>query len=234
MTGSLSWIGTVAGDSLPLLLDTAVKATLLLAGAFLASTLLCRTSAAVRHRVWCLTFAGLLLLPVLSSLLPGWRVPILPTMPQAEEAAAAASDRMILAEPGFPPRNAVAEYVLPDSSDDASEEFDPALSAMETDANVQRPERPFLPPAPQDETVRSGKPAPIISWSASPGLVWGLGACVAVLPVFLGPWRTHRLARSAREVDDAKALRLVRELCRDLGIGANRHTLGVEPSRRTR
>ena len=79
-----------------LFLDTVVKATLLLLLAGLVTTILRRrASAAVWHRVWCLGFGGLILLPGLSLLLPGWSVPILPMAEEtmAEETmAVSASD----------------------------------------------------------------------------------------------------------------------------------------------
>ena len=59
MNETLVWFASAAFP----LLDTGVKATVLLVVALLATALLRRASAAVRHRVWCLAFAGLLLLP---------------------------------------------------------------------------------------------------------------------------------------------------------------------------
>ena len=77
--------------TVPFLLDAAIKSTLLLAIAYLAAMLLRRASAAVRHRVWCLTFMSLLGLPVLSLILPGWRLPILPYPADARTASIKAS-----------------------------------------------------------------------------------------------------------------------------------------------
>ncbi|HKV09440.1 MAG TPA: M56 family metallopeptidase [Thermoanaerobaculia bacterium] len=53
-----------------------LKATLLLGGAWIAVRLLAwrRTSASLRHLVWTVTVLALLILPVLSVALPGWRV----------------------------------------------------------------------------------------------------------------------------------------------------------------
>ena len=62
---------------LTLLLDCLVKATVLLGLAFLAAGMLRHASAAVRHLVWTLSLAGLLVLPVLAMALPGLHV--LPT-----------------------------------------------------------------------------------------------------------------------------------------------------------
>ena len=56
------------------LADAIVKATLLLATAGLASFILRRRSAAMRHVVWTLALVGALALPVLSIALPRWQI----------------------------------------------------------------------------------------------------------------------------------------------------------------
>jgi TonB family protein len=75
----------------------AVKATIVLAAAGLASLALRRASASTRHLVWVLAFAGLLALPMLTRTLPAWRAPIPVTLPAvpataAEPPAASAPD----------------------------------------------------------------------------------------------------------------------------------------------
>ena len=56
------------------------KATILLCLAMIAAAVLRRSSAAVQHRLWALTLCGILVLPALSWMLPGWRLPVLPAM----------------------------------------------------------------------------------------------------------------------------------------------------------
>ena len=58
------------------LLDSSLKGLALCLAAGVAALLLRRASAAARHLVWRLAFAGLLALPVLATLLPAWRVPL--------------------------------------------------------------------------------------------------------------------------------------------------------------
>ena len=54
-----------------------VKVSVLMVAAAIAHALLRRpTSAATRHLVWTLAIAGLLLLPMLSAVLPAWRVAV--------------------------------------------------------------------------------------------------------------------------------------------------------------
>ena len=57
-----------------LLLGSLIKSTFLLLGAWAASCLLRRASAATRHLVWSLALGGILLVPILSLTLPQWKV----------------------------------------------------------------------------------------------------------------------------------------------------------------
>ncbi len=66
-------------DYLDVGLDVAMKTTVLFAIAAFATQVLGRVSAAFRHRVWCLAFGGALILPLLSVVVPQWRLAILPT-----------------------------------------------------------------------------------------------------------------------------------------------------------
>src|SRR5688572_20901872 len=59
------------------LLAFALRATVLLAGAWIASKLLRRASAATRHLIWTTAIAGVLALPLLSVVVPAWNVPLL-------------------------------------------------------------------------------------------------------------------------------------------------------------
>ncbi len=87
MVGTFTSGAAAATDAAGLfLLDTVLKATVLLILAWMAASLLHRASAAVRHRVWCLGFLGLVLLPVLLLALPAWRLEIVPGL--ADGAAA--------------------------------------------------------------------------------------------------------------------------------------------------
>lgn len=60
---------------IPLLFDSALKATVILAIAGLATALLARKSAALRHLVWTGSVVGSLLIPFATVLLPSWTLP---------------------------------------------------------------------------------------------------------------------------------------------------------------
>ena len=62
-----------------LLIDTALKGSLLIAAAAAASWFLRGRSAAARHAAWTAAVIGHLALPALSVLMPEWRVPLIPS-----------------------------------------------------------------------------------------------------------------------------------------------------------
>jgi len=59
-----------------LLIDAAVKATVLLGAAALTTLALRRASAASRHLVWTIALLAALALPALTLALPRWQLPI--------------------------------------------------------------------------------------------------------------------------------------------------------------
>ncbi len=66
------------------LLEVLVKGTILLSAAAILTAALRRTSAAVRHGIWSLAFAGLLVLPLSIATVPSWEV-ALPSMLPVEQ-----------------------------------------------------------------------------------------------------------------------------------------------------
>ena len=70
----------ITGTAAPALaanaIDAAVKVAVLLAIALIATRLLCKSSAALRHSLWSAAIGGALILPILALALPAWHVPI--------------------------------------------------------------------------------------------------------------------------------------------------------------
>ena len=158
--------------------DWAGKGFLLLAAALLVTRLLHRSAAATRHLVWLLTFAGLLLLPLLSA----WRRAggCCPT--------GAASKR-----PRSRWRQSTPEWLPqpdagPNAVDDdpavwsAAAEAEPALPAI----NVER----F--PAAASPRASAGKRLTWHFWIAA---IWAGGVAVMLLRLLLGSFRLRRLGR---------------------------------------
>src|SRR5437016_13279816 len=74
MSHTMFMVAGVLDASSLLLVDSAVKGTALLVLAAVAAMILRRDSAATRHLVWLLAIVAMLVLPVLSAMLPQWRV----------------------------------------------------------------------------------------------------------------------------------------------------------------
>lgn len=104
-------------DWLVLLAQLAAKATLILLLTAAAAALLWRSSAAVRHLVWCVGVACVVCLPLMAAVLPAWELPLLP----ARSAAAVTTTAPIVDAPVAAPSSAAlprSPIVAPDPSPD--------------------------------------------------------------------------------------------------------------------
>jgi|GEM_PF-2541221 len=79
-------------ESLNIGLDLIAKSTALLMLAAVACFLLRKQPAALRHRIWGLSFCGLILLPWLTLMLPTWQLPILPAHDAKRQTEIAVAD----------------------------------------------------------------------------------------------------------------------------------------------
>ena len=104
MNRTIFTIAGVFSASSLLLADSAVKGTALLVLAAIAVMILRRDSAATRHLVWLLAIVALLVVPLLSAMLPQWRV-----LPEwagiSPEPVAAATSPPAIARPAEVPLN---------------------------------------------------------------------------------------------------------------------------------
>lgn len=182
------------------------KATMLLALAAIAAALLRRSSAAVRHRVWCLAFAALLLLPGLSPLLPEWRLAVLPySSPLApREVSRPRAPQAIESQSVM--RRSLKQRPT------ANEPFGIPRTERDDDfALKRRVDEPILrQPAP--DTAAAVRPLSRIA------ALWTIGALVFLMPLALGVLRTVRLRRHARPIEGADWSALLGELRDRLGL----------------
>ena len=173
------------------LLGFVLRATVLLAAAWLATKLLHRSSAATRHLIWTVAIAGVLALPALSATIPAWRVPVAtisarvePRFDVAPVAAAASGESAV-------PRPAVAESQIPTAPTPVA-----SVAATSERAGVF--------------TQISAQTALLASWALL-SLLMLLRLAIASLRV--SSWR-----RSSTPVEDARWLTLLHRLAREYGI----------------
>jgi beta-lactamase regulating signal transducer with metallopeptidase domain/protocatechuate 3,4-dioxygenase beta subunit len=227
------FIALAEQSSTTLLLDVVVKATLVVLLAVLFLRLNPRGSAALRHRVWCLVFCGLVILPALCYMLPAWAVPILPARPPEAVQVASA--------PVTPP---VA--VDTDRLETVSQ---PVLrtdlqGAIQSKLDTLRPQAHFEPsvvdqrPAPEADAPDTVAAAPVensndeaeASWFSFPSTIWLLGAALASLPLVAGIVRSALLRAGARNIQDMSWIALRDQLCLRLGLKRSAQLLEVDAS----
>jgi hypothetical protein len=167
-----------------LLLDSAVKSTALLLLAALMAIMLRRDSAATRHLVWLMAMVTMLVVPLMSAVLPQWRV--LPDWTST---------------PSQPVVVETSPFSIVTPADDAVEVL-PGAEPVE----VQRPSAAAYQGAalPSDSRPAFVKPEIIPesagwrwNWIRALPLVWAVGFCVLILRLLAARmilWNTQRQA----------------------------------------
>lgn len=188
--------GMTGGSFLPwltLLRDLSLKSALLLLVAWALTLGMRRASAAARHLVWLLTFAGLLLLPLLSLTLPPRPVAVLPAAPP--------EDRPLAPNNGGTGKNSEKKG--------AAREEGAASSA------------PTSPPAPPLVGAGGAISKRQPDWPAVPAvlcLLWLAGVLLASFPLGLGWIGAVRRIRRCAPVSDPALLAVAAEAGCQLGV----------------
>jgi len=235
MTDVLMWLAPVSQDSFAVaFLDAIVKATALLLLVGSVAHGLRRSSAAVRHRVWCLVFGGLLAVPILSALLPGWRIPILPVIEQTAvdppTGAAPQAEQLPLVDtqPSWDASQALVQSddilaQLPPGFDEAGSypmgggQRDPELLQSETAvAVVDYASAEEEPPA--SHKTPTGAKLAALPWRTIILGAWALGIAVTAVPIFIGLVRNRILGNAATLLSADEQLALVRQLARQVNL----------------
>ena len=177
----LTVVGVFSASSL-LLVDSAIKGTALLMLAGVAAMILRRDSAATRHLVWLLAIVAMLAVPVLSAMLPQWRV--LP-----EWASFSPATPVVVTTPPSIARPAVGAVEV--AQNVKSDEFD-SPSATAYQPATALPDSRLVVVTP--EIIR--KPAAWNSnWFNTLPFVWAIGFCVLIarlLAARLMLWNSER------------------------------------------
>jgi S1-C subfamily serine protease/beta-lactamase regulating signal transducer with metallopeptidase domain/protocatechuate 3,4-dioxygenase beta subunit len=208
---------TLARSFTSLLLDTAAKGTALLLLAAVAAWLCRRSSAALRHSIWCMTMGGLLVLPVASWALPAWQIPILPPVPLPAPVAEFVRLPTPVAEPvsmpTLPPRIESGPPFQPElpATPPAQITIKPTVSAPSVIEPVPAPAPIIVEP--------TAEPLTFIEWtSLLVSASWLLGVSLFGVLLLVGLWRTVKLRRTSLVVSDGEWPRMLVELRQRLGL----------------
>jgi beta-lactamase regulating signal transducer with metallopeptidase domain len=195
----MNWLTTLAPDwsqALAFLVDSAVKGAVVVALAGAAAWMLRRSTAAARHSVWSAAIAAQLVIPVLSAVLPTWRVPVI-----AQPAWIDAATPVVVSSPNGTTASVPSNTV-------GSEKANSSIESAQ--ANETRKSAPVSAPA----TANRWNVSPIVVLAA----LWLLG-CVAVLSrLAVGTAVVSRMAGRGHRVTDEKWLGLLHRLAVTLGI----------------
>ena len=184
-----------------LLIDTALKGSILILAAAAASYLLRGRSAAARHAAWTAAVVGHLALPALALMMPEWKLPLIPS-PSWMEASA----------PVVAP---VTETKTTSTS--AAGPVAPIVPVANAEKNAaSTPAVPTAVGAPSissriNSRVRAANIPPVV-------LLWLLGSTIVLLRLAVGTWKVGRLAKEGDRVDDGEWLSLATRLSNRLGI----------------
>ena len=184
-------------------LDWTLKASLLLAVAGAFDVIFRRRSAALRHLTWTMALAGGLAVPLVSPLVPSWRLPIparigLPTPPAAGVRASTP-----------PPLSEVA----PPSPRVVNPPFAGRGSGTDHPAALDRPTGPATEGFPDAVRFRISVP-----WTSVVLPLWASGTLVLLVFMVLATARTRRLARRLPRLRSETIAGLTRRLARHIGL----------------
>ncbi|MEO8575441.1 MAG: M56 family metallopeptidase [Gemmatimonadales bacterium] len=210
MNTLLAQLGSIRSGSLTpvfgLLIDTALKGSLLILAAAIAVYLLRGRSAAARHAAWSAAVVGHLALPILTLLVPQWRIPLLPAPPWLDTPAPVSAPQL---------NNQAAQIIL---SSEPPETAAPAASAPSIDLGTSA--SPNTPSAVDRGSASSTIKSAVKKWPlvSTFGLLWIVGTMLVLLRLAIGTWRVGRLAKNGDRVDDGEWLSLTQRIAKGLGI----------------
>ena len=177
------------------LLGFAIRATVVLAGAWLVTHALRSASAATRHLIWSSAIAGVLALPVLGVIVPAWNVPLI--------SLAATVDAPLTS--AMPPA-ALAPQAAP-------------VAAI---PNVPAPRDPAAPSNGANDaagyTASAAAVARHLSIQNILAALWLVFAGLLLARLTVANARVAAWQRSSRQVEDGRWLGLLRRLSRQYGI----------------
>ena len=195
--------------------DIVVKATLMFAAAGAAAFALRRRSAAVRHMIWTLALAGVLVLPILSVALPKWQMGLV-TIEKAASVQLSASS-FLLPAPG---QSRATNSQLSVSSSQIGSRPELVEGRIPDPRSRNRQQLGANPSTRAATDARSGQAASSqsISWSTILLAVWLSGALLILARLGAGIVAVRWMSRRTERVTDAPWLQQARSLADSLGV----------------
>ena len=212
---------------LKFVLDVSLKSSAILLVAGVAALLLHRSSAAVRHWLWSFSIFCVLLLPLLSSVLPGWQVPLIPeSLSAVIWPAAEAETGDVLVQPDLG-QSPVENGDLTRSSEN-SLAVPPRPQQTVSDSNQEWQRRTVGVPAilgvgnmgsePERRTLAPPLAFDGFSWSYLVFGIWLAGVGLVLGRLLLGMSWVRWMSRTARQVKEPDWTALLTECRQYLGI----------------
>lgn len=171
-------------------MDVALKSVILLVGAWALALGLRRASAAARHWIWSLAMAGLLVLPVLSFVVPEWRI-------------------------GLLPQPVVESVTEPAASAPSTDLVAPASRSIHFDRELTSPVSGASAASPRSESV-----ARPLDWVRPVFAIWMLGLGLIVIHMLGAIFKVRHLARQASPITDGAWVSMARHLAARLRLRA--------------
>ena len=191
--------------------DALIKVTFVLGLAGIATVVLGRSSAAVRHLVWTLALSSALMLPVLSIALPRWQLPIVKLQSSVSSTQAPRA-------PLHPPSpKATARQAPPSPKATARQGAPLALREHAQEAQAESHALPSTAPTAEVAATPRGFSSPLPVTNALVA-IWMAGVLAVVGRLLVGLIAVAWMSRRTVRVVDAPWLPLAVELASELGI----------------
>ncbi len=207
--------GLGLADSMAGGLDFVLRGSLVLTVAWLLTSLLRRNTAAIRHAVWSMGLVAVIVLPLMQTFVPSWRV--LPATDESIGESFATGDDFAIPpmispdhpghwplvenaanDPGLMASKAARSAAQIAANSESNESTIAAIEAMEAERSEA-----LAPSASAESSVvneTAAKPKAGSSVGPAVGMIWLIGVAVFCLPMVLGTARVWRLRRSSEPV----------------------------------
>lgn len=208
--------------TLPWLLtgDLAIKSAIVLLVAWATVLVMRRGSAATRHLIWVLAVCAALTMPLLSGLVPKWRV--LPAWLGAETSPAAsvnAPEKVTQLPATAPPEKIDTISVRSQTPPAAASKIEETIGVDSTSAHSFAPPPPAIPsPVAATPSVADHSPDTLAQWQTRVEITWIFGAVLLAFPTVISIFSLWRMGRRLPRIEDPSWTALCADLAAALRL----------------